>query len=77
MLKRILFMSLGFAYLLSEGAWARAEFHIGGTTGASWEGFIVDQESSFSVVDGAGNAVNEEVIGIGACLLYTSPSPRD
>ena len=66
MLKRILFMSLGFAYLLSEGAWARAEFHIGGTTGASWEGLIVDQESSFSVVDGAGNAVNEEVIGIGA-----------
>ena len=56
MLNRILFMSLGFAHLFAGGAWARAEFHIGGTTGASWEGLIVDQETSFSVVDGAGNA---------------------
>ena len=66
MLNQILLMSLGFAHFFAAGAWARAEFRIGGTTGASWEGLIVDQETSFLVVDSVGNAVNEAVIGIGA-----------
>ena len=66
MLKRKVLVSLGRAAVFAGAAWGRAEFHVGGTTGASWQGLIGDTETSFMMVDGQGGNLGESVIGIGA-----------
>ena len=51
MLGRNLLWSLSIAAWCTSAVWGRAEFHIGGPTGTSWQGLITDEQTEYSIVD--------------------------
>ena len=66
MLKRKkLLLSLGLIALCTSAVWGRAEFHIGGMDGASWQGLITEEQTRFTIVDGLGSVLGENPIAIG------------
>ena len=84
MLRRIFLLGTGLTLVLSSSLWARAEFHLGGVGGNSWQGLITDQEATYQVVDLEGNvlstqpiAVGAEVAGIDTMLDYTAAAEVD
>ena len=66
MLGRNLLWSLSIAAWCTSAAWGRAEFHIGGPTGISWQGLITDEQTEYTIVDGQGEVLGTLPIAIGA-----------
>ena len=65
MLKRMLLNGVLAAWCASA-AWGRAEFHIGGPTGTSWQGLIADEQAEYNLVDAQGAVLGTLPIAIGA-----------
>ena len=65
-LKRMLLLNVVLAAWCTSAAWGRAEFHIGGPTGTSWQGLITDEQTEYAIVDGQGEVLSTLPIAIGA-----------
>ena len=65
MLKRMLLNGVLAACCVSA-AWGRAEFHIGGPTGASWQGLIAEEQAEYNLVDDQGAVLGVLPIAVGA-----------
>ena len=65
-LKRMLLLNVVLAAWCTSAVWGRAEFHIGGLTGASWQGLITDEQTEYSIVDDQGEVLGTLPIAIGA-----------
>ena len=66
MLGRNLLWSLSIAAWCTSAAWGRAEFHIGGPTGTSWQGLITDEQTEYTIVDDQSAVLGTLPIAIGA-----------
>ena len=66
MLRRIFLLGMGLTLALGSSLWARAEFHIGGLSGNSWQGLITDDRATYQVVDLEGNVLSTQSVTVGA-----------
>ena len=62
----MLLLNAVLAAWCTSAAWGRAEFHIGGSTGTSWQGLITDAQTEYSIVDDQGAVLGTLPIAIGA-----------
>ena len=66
MLKRTLLLNVVLVAWCTSAVWGRAEFHIGGPTGTSWQGLITDKQTEYAIVDDQGEVLGTLPIAIGA-----------
>ena len=65
-LKQMLLLNVVLAAWCTSAVWGRAEFHIGGPTGTSWQGLITDEQTEYTLVDDQGAVLGTLPIAIGA-----------
>ena len=77
MLKRMLLLNVVLAAWGTSAVWGRAEFHIGGPTGASWQGLITDEQTEYILVDDQSAvlgtlpiAIGVEEVGVDTMIAY-------